>query len=337
MRSSRLFQIIIVWILPLAIALGIGVSCSEEGVTETMTISKLDLSEYTIYEPEERLSDPAAQSPEYVFLVAGKEAVRVEGPEIEGAVHFVLENEEIREVDHGYFEDYWTTGFEVIVNSHLTYTIAIEDFEGEVDLAKVELGLRDNTIESTFIFAASPSGDGVAHDINITALIDGEGVRSKKARSIEVRASRGGYIGVSLRRISNGEEIELDPGELEQIAFTDFVFVINFNSPVKAGEQENMVVVYRAFWKEWANTAVKVYAQEGTLADAMADFFFPEDDPANEVLVEMEILDEESISVSPSSGSFPSGSQIVLELDFGEFAPPGLKPVREGYIERVFT
>jgi hypothetical protein len=173
----------------LMIVLGTGATCQGKAATEILTIRNLDLSKYTLYEAEERICDPAAQSPEYVFLVAGKEAVRVEGPEIEGAAYFVLENEEIREVDYSYFEDYWAAGFEVIVNSHLTYTIAIIDFEDEFDLAEVELGLRDNTIESTFIFAASPSGDGVAHDINITALIDGEGVTSKKARSIEVRAA----------------------------------------------------------------------------------------------------------------------------------------------------
>jgi len=309
------FAALVVVLSTLAIALSAGISCSEEGATETMTISKLDLSEYTIYEPEERIFDPAAQSSEYVFLVAGKEAVSVEGPEIEGAAYFVLENEEIRKVDYGYFEDDWTAGFEVIVNSHLIYTIAIEDFEGEFDLAEVELDLRDNTIESTFIFAASPSGDGVAHDINITALIDGEGVTSKKARAIEVRASRGAEIQVSLRRISNWKEIELDPGDLDQIAFTDFAFVINLNSPVKTADQENMGVVYRALRKEWANTTVKVYAQEGTLADAMADFFFPEDDPANEVLLESDPGGMLSFFDTVNIGQISPGEKtLVIEI-----------------------
>ena len=101
-------------------------------------------------------------------------------------------------------------------------------------------------------------------------------------------------IQVSLRRISDEEEIKLGTGGPEQIAFTDFAFVVHFDSPVQAGDQENMIMVYRAFRKEkeWANTSVKVYAQKGTLEDARDDFLFPEYDLASEVPVQTAIIDE---------------------------------------------
>jgi hypothetical protein len=122
-----------------------------------------------------------------VFLVAGKQAVMLEGPRVKGEEYFFLENQQISKVDHGYFEDYGTSGFEVTANAHLRYTVAIHDFDDEVHLAEVRLGVRGSTITSTFTFAASESGDGVAQGITITAFIDGRQVDSTKVRSIEVR------------------------------------------------------------------------------------------------------------------------------------------------------
>ena len=336
MRNKRILSGLLL-ILLLATALSTGTSCSEEA--EALTITNIDLSGYTVYDAAEKTGNPAAGAPEYIFLVAGKEAVTLEGPEVGGKEYFIVKNEKIREVGYGYFEDDWDSGYEITINSHLAYTIAIEDFEDEVytTLAEVLLKLEGNTIESTFIFAASPSGSGVAHDIEINALIDGEHVGSVNVGSIEVRNSDNPGTQVSLKRLSNGEETALDPWELDQVPFTDFAIIVDFNTEIQPSEGENRVIVYREFWEEWADTDVKVFAQKGTVAGFQSNAFFPEDDPASEVSVQIEIISDDSIMVSPVSGGFPSGSQVVLSLDFGEFAPPGLPPAREGYIARIFT
>jgi len=133
---------------------------------------------------------------------------------------------------------------------------------------------------------------------------------------------------VSLKRLSNGDIIKYKGG-LKQILFTDFAFVIDFNTPVYVSDQENMIVVYQEFLgRRWRNTTVKVFAEEGTVDGFKSNAVLPELDPANEVPVETKNLDVNSISVSPVNGSFPAGSQIVLVVDYeGNWS----------YIARVFT
>ena len=299
-------------------------------------IPNLDLSRYTVCEPDERTADPSAQSSEYVFLIAGKEAVMLEGPEVKGEEYFFLENQQIRKVDRGYFEDYGTAGFEVTVNTHLGYTVAIQDFKGDVDLAEVRLGARGNTITSTFTFAASESGDGVAQDIIITAFIDGREVGSKEVRSIEVRAGPRkegkGEIEFSVRRASTGEETRLKPEEIDHIPYTDFAFVVDFDSAIKAIDGGNTIAVYLPAWKEWRTPSIQVFAREGLYFEPL-----PEADAANEVSVRVEILDEERILVTPLEGNFPSQAQVVLKMSFGWFAPPDRLTVEVTYTKRVYV
>jgi hypothetical protein len=103
----------------------------------------------------------------------------------------------------------------------------------------------------------------VAHDIEIITLIDGEHVGSVNVGSIEVRDSDNPGTQVSLKRLSNGEETALDQWELDQIPFTDFAIIVEFNTEIQPSEGENRVMVYREFWGEWADTDVKVFVQEG--------------------------------------------------------------------------
>ena len=294
-------------------------------------IPNINLSPYTIYKVDERISDPFAQSSEYVYLVAGKEAVILEGPEVSGEGYFMLEDPKIKAVTHGYFEDYSTEGFEVTINSHLRYTVTIDDFEGEVDLAEVRLGLKGGKITSDFIFIASESGDGVAHDILITALIDGEETGSKEARSIEVRTTREKGVQVYVKSISNGEETLLDSREgINSIPFTDFAFIVDFNSAIKASDRDNAVMAYlslKPFKGKWVDTSVQVFARDGLYLVPLPEF-----DPTNEVSVTIEILDDERIMVSSVSGNFPSNAQVVLTLDFGEFRPGS----RMGHTARIY-
>ncbi len=295
-------------------------------------IPNINLSSYTVFKANEKISNPFAGSSEYVYLIAGKEAIILEGPEVSGEGYFILEDPKIEAVTHGYFEDYSTEGFEVTVNSRLMYTITVDDFEGEIDLAEVRLGLKGDRITSDFTFIASESGDGVAHDILITALIDGEEAESTEARSIEVRATHGeGRVQVYVRNISDGEETLLDTREgVNSILFTNFAFIVDFNSAIKVSDKDNAVMAYRPFRPfngEWVNTSVQVFARDGLYLVPLPEF-----DPANEVSVTIEILDDERIMVSPVSGNFPSNAQVVLTLDYGEFGPG----IKLGYTARVY-
>jgi hypothetical protein len=289
-----------------------------------------------VYEPDQRTADPSAESPEYVFLIAGKEAVMLEGPEVKGEDYFFLENQQIRKVDRGYFEDYRTAGFEVTVNTHLSYTVAIEYFEDEVGLAEVRLGAKGNTITSTFTFAASESGDGVARGIIITAFIDGREVGSKEVRSIEVRAGpRGegkGEIEFSVRRTSTGKETRLRPEEIDHIPYADFGFVVDFDSSIKAVDEGKTIAVYLPSWKEWRTASIQVFAREG-----LYEVPVPEADAANEVRVRVEILGDERILVTPLEGNFPSQAQVALRISFGWFTPPDQTTVQLTYTERVYV
>jgi len=287
-----------------------------------LIIPNLDLSPYTIYEPDERVSDASAQSPDYVFLVAGKEAVMMEGPEVKGEEFFFLEDQQVLKDGHG---------FEVTANPHLRYTVSIDDFEDEVDLAEVRLGAKGNAITSTFTFAASESGDGVAHDITITAFLDGREVGRKKARSIEVRgSSEEGEIQILVRRMSDGEETALRPQVgINVVTFTDFAFVVDFNSSITANDVDNPIgldnpiAVDRPRFGSWDAVFVRAFAREGLYLEPLPEpegaFYLEritEDGLPNEIAVTVEVLDEERILVSPAEGHFPSESQVVLIMGF---------------------
>ena len=152
--------------------------------TATLNIinTSVNLSSVTIYDPEERTSHPCAGMDTYVYLTIGEDAVRIDGPWISSgdgvdtASLFYLENESIEILDDGF----WVT-----VNPQLAYNVSARDFENEVNLAQVLLGMGNGTINSTFIFAAV--GDGVAHDLTITALVNGSSIRSTTPVTIEAR------------------------------------------------------------------------------------------------------------------------------------------------------
>lgn len=151
----------------------------------------VNLEEYTIWEPEERLNDPRAQDSTYVYLVIGKDAVKISGPlifsqdgiEIENI--FKLEDEGIEIINP---QEYYADGFEVIVNSRLSYSISIIDFEYEINLGQVTLIKEEDAIRSECIFAAT--GDGVAHHLIITAVVNGDNIRSTTPVTIEARGSK---------------------------------------------------------------------------------------------------------------------------------------------------
>ena len=134
-----------------------------------------------------------------IFLLKDKEGVRVIGPEISSSPQrefevesiFYLADQEISKYEGE--ED----GYIVRVNSYLTYDIAIDDFEDEVDLARVELSKEINSIKSNFIFLARTGG---IVRVKITAIVNEKGVASSGPIGIEVRLTRDS--GVTMQQLT---------------------------------------------------------------------------------------------------------------------------------------
>lgn len=142
----------------------------------------------------------------------------------------------------------------------------------------------------------------------------------------------GGDIQAFVQRASTGKKVEIGHGILKTFNYTDFAFVVDFNASVRAGDEDNAIVADVKPWggDYWVHSSahVGVFAVKETKDDFFANGSVPERDPANEVSTTVEILDEEHILVSPEAGEFPSGSQIVLYLDFGGGS---------GWCARLFT
>jgi len=286
-------------------------ACSNTEGAETTTIkaSFTNLSGYSILSPDECTGDPAAGEPEYMFLIAGEEAVDVNGPSIDGTQYCVIDNPSVTEVESGYFEDEYTSGFVVILNPNLLYTVEIDDFESEIDLAEVRLSPDNGKTLCGFIFTATPGGDGVAHDIKITAIVDGSTIDSEEIGSIEVRGTLQGDIITSVLRLSDNEQTLLKGGELQELPFTNFAFVLGFDSAVNIDNSNNTIQAYGK------TATVEAFAQEGSKEECEADFFFPEHDISNEIDINIEgLADGQSVLVSPSVGDFPAHSQVVIYL-----------------------
>lgn len=126
------------------------------------------LDGYSRFVPDEKRNNPSAGEPSYVYLHAGTEAVVIDGPDVARADGlFALMNPSIDLVGA---TDFSADGYTVTANSQLAYRVAIDDFEYEVTLARVELSDTGQAIQSRFIFSANPTASGVAHDIAITAV-----------------------------------------------------------------------------------------------------------------------------------------------------------------------
>ncbi len=125
------------------------------------------LDGYGRFVPDEKRNNPSAGDPSYVYLHAGTEAVVIAGPDVASATGlFTLVNPSIDLIGATEFS---ADGYTVTVNGQLGYRVAIDDFEYEVTLARIELSEVSQVIQSRFVFSANPTASGVAHDIAITA------------------------------------------------------------------------------------------------------------------------------------------------------------------------
>jgi hypothetical protein len=157
----------------------------------SLVIENGSLAGFTVHAPEARMNDPRAGLPSYVYLQIRKDAVALPGPTIDDASYslYFLDAPSITTE-----RNYLPRGMKVRVNSRLEYVVDINDFEGEVSLARVELrkvagGETGDTIETRFIFAARGEGvgPGVAHAIQIRAVVDGVSGRATRPVAIEAR------------------------------------------------------------------------------------------------------------------------------------------------------
>ena len=144
-----------------------------------------DDTQVSFSSPSERQGDPRASESDYIYLVKDCLGVKVSGPGFSAGDDadqlFALENESI---SRGVNLNNLT--YAVSVNPRLSYEIYIDDFDEELVLSRVILMESDGRIDSTFYFAAV--GDGVAHDLVITASVDGETENATSPLSIESRA-----------------------------------------------------------------------------------------------------------------------------------------------------
>jgi hypothetical protein len=141
----------------------------DAGSVATLVIADpaASLDGYSRFVPDEKRNNPSAGDPSYVYLQRGTEAVVIAGPDVASASGlFTLVNPSIDLI--GATESS-ADGYTVAVNSQLGYRVAIDDFEYEVTLARVELSEVSQVIQSRFVFSANSTASGVAHDITITA------------------------------------------------------------------------------------------------------------------------------------------------------------------------
>lgn len=121
-----------------------------------------------LFWPAEKTNNPKAGDPTYVYLEAGREGVVLLGPNVPDSTgYFALQAQAIKFMVSG--PDPSPVGYLVFINQDFGYTVAINDFEMEVSLARVELCQQSESITSQFAFLANPGASGVAHDITITA------------------------------------------------------------------------------------------------------------------------------------------------------------------------
>jgi hypothetical protein len=143
------------------------------------------LSGYQQFTPDQKAGDPRAQDPTYVYLVAGREAVVLTGPTTaDDGQPFQLRNPTIALANP---TDTSATGYHVTVDDHLSYLVDIDDFEFEIELARVEICQTSGQLRSHLVFRGAPLASGVAHSVITRPAIDGVAYFPTAPITVEVR------------------------------------------------------------------------------------------------------------------------------------------------------
>lgn len=148
---------------------------------------------YTIYTPEEKRNNPAAGMPYYIYLHMNTEGVIVEGPTIDlsGIENvsqlFLLDETSGTEIINP--QEYWAAGMRATINERFRFDIPIDDFEYEIALDSLWqiAAIRYGDQMRTFFIFLALGYSGVAHDITIKAIIDGNNISTAEPFTIEVR------------------------------------------------------------------------------------------------------------------------------------------------------
>jgi hypothetical protein len=138
-----------------------------------------------LFQPAQKQGDPRAGEPWYVYLAAGTEGVILPGPTVTAADGLLVTGASSLSLVGA--RQYSADGYHVVVNPSLAYDVAIDDFEYEVTLARVELCPKDGSIESWFIFVGNPGASGVAHTITVGATTTSKVTALQPAVTVEVR------------------------------------------------------------------------------------------------------------------------------------------------------
>jgi hypothetical protein len=145
----------------------------------------------------------------------------------------------------------------------------------------------------------------------------------------EVGNGKEGEILTFVKRLSDGT-IYPSSEKLLEVPFTDFCFLVNFNSSIKAGASGTLQV-FSGRYDRWLVYQVLVFTEKGKYpGPGWSPFLLPEDNPGNLFPSQFQILDQKRIVVCPKEGDFPQDSQVVLYL---RLSPP----LAGGYVDRVFT
>ena len=132
--------------------------------------STVSLDGIPLFWPAEKTNNPKAGDPTYVYLEAGREGVVLHGPNIpDTAGAFALQSQSIDLMSSSVDPDALPLGYRAIINHDFGYMVAIDNFEKEVSLARVELCQQSGSFTSQFVFLANPGASGVAQNITITA------------------------------------------------------------------------------------------------------------------------------------------------------------------------
>ena len=139
---------------------------------------KYDVGKYDV----QTASD--AKHGDYLFVQKDRQGVCIGGPTLTAVDDdlFRLSGEKME------FVNPRTTsadGIRVRANDRLQYVVDGDDFEYEVALAMVRLIRADDGIRSEFVFVGT--GDGVAHRLSLSAVVDGKTVATGPHFAIESR------------------------------------------------------------------------------------------------------------------------------------------------------
>jgi hypothetical protein len=140
--------------------------CPSALVVEDPTVA---LTGVAFFQPDQKRGNPEAGQPSYVYLAAGKEGVILTSPSVTPVGETALDSPSITllGVQLAYHA---AEGYDVVVNPNLKFHVAIDDFEFEVALARVELCEQSGELQSQFVFKANEHESGVAHDITISPI-----------------------------------------------------------------------------------------------------------------------------------------------------------------------